>query len=401
MSTTAFSGSLVTFGNSPSASPDNANAGSSLFFGGAGILDTRFPYTYKPGQGALRTTAGWLGSANILTLNYVPYTKAVAAIAAAANVVANTAMTLVSAASATTGVSIVSSITNSLTGVADTNGGAGFVGIDTYTSVTASVSGNTLTVTANTSPTLTIGQTILTVGGAITGVTPVGMTIIGYGTGTGGTGTYTLSGTAGTAASGTITLQTPGPLNCLIPQGLISPYSFTGTPALWNPQALLGRAVAITAAAAASGTVVFTIKGYDIYGYPMIEQITAAANTQTLGKKAFKYIKSVTPSATDAQNYSVDTTDVIGFPIRSDFFGDVLINYSGSLSPAVITANTGYVASVQTAPTATTGDVRGTYALQVTSATNTNRLMIRQTPPPTNVISDAGLYGAVQYSTGF
>jgi hypothetical protein len=400
MSVTALAGSVIAFGNTPGVSPDNPNAGTSLFFGGAGILDTRFPYTYKPGEGALRAVAGWLGSAGILTVAGVPYTKTVGAIAAAANVVAATPMTLVSAASTTSGVSIVASITNQSTGVADTNSGAGFVGIDTYSSCTASVSGSTLTVTAVTSPTLSIGQTILTAAGALTGVTAVGMTIIAFGTGTGGVGTYTLSGVAGTVASGTITLQTAGPPASLIPLGSLSS-TLTSTPSLWNPQALISRAVAITAAAAASGTVVFTIKGFDIYGYPMIETITAAANTQTVGKKAFKYIKSVTPDTTDAQNYSVDTTDIMGFPIRSDFFGDVLINYSASLSPAVITANTGYTASVQTAPTATTGDVRGTYTLQTASSTNANRLMIRQTPEPYNVTSDAGLFGATQFSTGF
>lgn len=400
MTTTALAGPVITFGNTSGFPADNPNAGSSLFFGGAGLLDTRSTYGYAPGKGSTRTVAGWLGSSSILTLNVVPYSKGTGAIAAAQNAVANTALTLVSAASATTGVSIVSSIVNQTTGVADTNSSAGFVGIDTYTSCTASVSGTTLTVTAVSNATLSIGQTILTVGGAITGTTPVGMSIIALGTGTGGTGTYTLSGTAGTAASGTITLQTAGPPASLIPQGTLSS-TLTSTPSLWNPQALLGRAVGITAAAAASGTVVFTVKGYDIYGYPMIETITAASNTQTLGKKAFKYIKSVTPDTSDAQNYSVDTTDIIGFPIRSDFFGDVLVNYSASLLPAVITANTGYVASVQTTPSATTGDVRGTYALQTASSTNANRIMIRQTPPPANVTSDAGLYGATQYATGF
>lgn len=400
MTATALSGPYIAFGNTPGQSPDNPNAGASLFFGGAGILDPRYFWTYKPGQGALRTTAGWLGSSAILSLNVVPYTKAVAAIAAAANVVANTPMTLVSANSATTGVSIVSSVVNSLTGVADTNSGAGLVGIDTFTSCTASVSGNVLTVTAVSNSTLSIGQTILTQGGTIVGTTPVGMKIIGLGTGTGGAGTYYLSGTAGTATSATTTLQTAGPIASLIPFGSISS-SVTGTPSLWNPQALLGRAVAITAAASASGAVVFTIKGYDIYGYPMIETITAATNTQTLGKKAFKYIKSVTPDSSDAINYSVDTTDIIGFPIRTDFFGDSLVNYSASLNPAVITANTGYVASVQTAPTATTGDVRGTYALQTAASTNANRIMIKQSPPPYNVVSDIGLYGATQFSTGF
>lgn len=400
MTTTAVSGPLITWGQVAAPGEYNPNAGTSLFYGGGGIIDTRLSYTYKPGQGLARTVAGWLGSAGIMSLNAVPYTKGVAAVAAAANVVAATPMTLVSAASGTTGISIVTSITNQLTGVADTNGTAGFVGLDTYSACTASVAGNVLTVTAVTSPTLSIGQTILTVAGAVTGTTAVGMMIIGLITGTGGIGTYTLSGTAGTVASGATTLQTAGPLTCLITQGQRSSTG-TATPSLWNPQALIGRAVSITAAASASGTVLFTVRGYDIYGYPMIEVIASTASTTTNGKKAFKYIKSVIPDSTDAINYSVDTTDIIGFPIRSDFFGDVLVNYSASLSPAVITANTGYVASVQTVPTATTGDVRGTYALQTAAATNVNRIVVRQSPPPANVTSDVGLYGAVQFSASF
>lgn len=394
MSISALSGPVVSFGQGPF--PDyNPEAGPSLFFAGQAIMDPRAPYNYDPGQDFGALNAGFLGTSNILALNAIPYTKAVQAIAVNANVVGGTAMTLVSANSATTGVSIVASIVNQLTGVADTNGVLGFVGLDTFASVTATVAGNVLTVTAVSNAVLGIGMTILTVGGAVTGVTPVGMTIIGYGTAVGGIGTYTLSGTAGTVLTGTVTAQVTGPLACMLPFGS------AGTVRLWNPQALTARAVAITAAAAASGTVVFTIRGYDIYGFPMIETITAAANTQTVGKKAFKYVKSVTPGTSDAQNYSVDTTDIFGFAIRSDFFGDVLINYSASLNPAVITANTGYTASVQTVPTATTGDVRGTYTLQTASATNTNRLMVRQTPDPYNVGSGTGLFGAVQFSTGF
>jgi hypothetical protein len=400
MTTTAFAGPVIVFGQSPVGAPTpeyNPNAGTSFSYGGWGVLDTRLAWTYKPGGGGGRYVCGWLGNSNIQTLNSVPYTKAVQAIAANANVVLNTPMVLVSAASATTGVSIVTQITNSATGVIDTNSGAGFVGIDTYSSVTATIAGNVLTVTAVTSPTLSIGAAILTIAGTLTGATPVGMAILDYGTGTGGIGTYILNGTPGSVTTGTVTLQTTGSFSNTIPST-----GSTGGPFQWNPQALTARVVAVTAAAGASGAVVFTIKGYDIYGYPMIEQITAAANTQTLGKKAFKYIKSVTPSATDAQNYSVDTTDLFGFPIRSDFFGDVLINYSASLTgPAIITASAGYTASVQTTPSATTGDVRGTYTLQTASATNTNRLMIRQTPEPYSVTNDTGLYGATQFATGF
>jgi hypothetical protein len=125
----------------------------------------------------------------------------------------------------------------------------------------------------------------------------------------------------------------------------------------------------------------------------MSEVIAAPASATTVnGKKAFKYIASVVPQFTDAHNYSVGTTDIYGFPIRSDFFGDVAINYNAT----GITASTGYTAAVTTSPaTTTTGDVRGTYALQ-SAADGSKRLMIRQFVLAANIGSTSGLFGVTQ-----
>lgn len=396
MAITANAGPYVAFGQSQRALDYNPDLGTCLSYAGWGIMDPRQPFAYEPGNADSVPTVGFLGTTAISTINAVPYTKATQAIAANANVSTGVNMTLVSANSATTGVSIVPVVYNSSTNVADTGvNGAGLVGIDTFTSVTATVSGSVLTVTVSGSKTVAIGQTVLTAGGTLTGITPVGMQIIPGGTGNGGVGTYFLNGVAETVGSGTITLQTQGPQNSILS------YAQQGAISLWNPQSLIGRAVAITCGAGASGGA-FTVEGYDIYGFPMIETITAVTNSQVSGKKAFKYVKAVTPGFTDANNYSVDTTDIIGLPIRSDTFGDVLINYSASLNPALITANTGYVASDATTPaTATTGDVRGTYTLQTAASTGANRLTVRQTPQAANVGFSDGLFGPSQYSTGF
>jgi len=125
----------------------------------------------------------------------------------------------------------------------------------------------------------------------------------------------------------------------------------------------------------------------------MSEVIAAPASATTVnGKKAFKYISSVVPAFTDAHNYSVGTTDIYGFPLRSDFFSDVAINYNAT----AVTANTGYVAAVTTSPaTTTTGDVRGTYALQ-SAADASKRLAIRQFILPANMNSITGLFGVTQ-----
>ena len=161
----------------------------------------------------------------------------------------------------------------------------------------------------------------------------------------------------------------------------------------------MGRAVTITGASGATSSV-FTVRGYDIYGYPMTENISGSASTTATGKKAFKFIKSVTPATTSSGgNYSVGTSDVIGLPLRADSFGELVVNAGASLTATtLVTAATGFVASDQTFATATTGDVRGTYALQTASSTGANRYVIRQTPQAYNVGSIAGLLGTTQFA---
>lgn len=374
MSITANSGPYVAFGQSPYGLDYNPDLGPSLFWGGVARLDPRTNFTYLPGQASASLTAGFATS-DTLTINYAPYAKGTAAIAAAANVVSGTAMTLVSTNSTTTGVSVGASCTNQTTGQAVT----GLLLLDGYASFTGVVASNVLTVSSLTG-TVTIGMTL-----AGTGVA-TGTLVTAQLTGpAGGAGTYSVTGNA-TVASATITGQMTGTA------ALLQPFGQTPSIYLWNPQALVARAVSVTGSASATGGNI-TIAGYDIYGMPMSEVIAAPASATTVnGKKAFKYIASVTPAFTDAHNYSIDTTDIIGLPLRSDFFGDVAINYNAT----GITANTGYVAAVTTSPaTTTTGDVRGTYALQ-SAADGSKRLMIRQFVLAANMGSIPGLFGVTQ-----
>ena len=101
-----------------------------------------------------------------------------------------------------------------------------------------------------------------------------------------------------------------------------------------------------------------TVKGYDLFGQSMTETISVAANSVAYGKKAFKYIASVTPnkSGSSAGTFSIGTSDNYGFPVRNDYweYNNVYVN------GAFLTASTGWLAADATSPaTATTGDVRG------------------------------------------
>jgi hypothetical protein len=412
MSISAFTGPLVSFGESPYGTTDSyPEIGPSLFFGGAGILDPRIPFSYTPGQDFGATTAGFLGIQDVMSLNIVPYTLNTSAIAASANTTASTAMTLASSSSASTGVAVAQSIVRSDTGAAVT----GLLGIDAFTQVTGYISngtsgtaGNILIVSAASAGQLTIGMVISGTGiAANTTITGYGPTVTATdgGSGDGYTGSYTVSGApvaAGTSASQLTISASLGnsTLNAIAAER--TPFGSAGTIQLWNPMALTARAVSITTSAATVGTTnVFTVAGYDIYGYPMSEAIsvpsTTVSGTTTNGKKAFKFITSVTPSVTDATtSYSVGTTDIFGLPLRSDYFGNATFIYPGTGSTNLVTSVTGYTAAVTTTATTTTGDVRGTYALQTAASTGTNRLIVRQSPALYHISSATGLFGVTQ-----
>ena len=397
MSNTAFSGPMIVFGQNPS-SPSDYNpdiGGSSLFYAGAGFLDPRLTYTYLPGESQSALDFGWLGFDNITTLSAVPYSAAAAAIVASANPTSAT-LSLVTTSSSTTGVYYSTSFVRADTGATDT-----VLALDAYASVTGTVANGILTVTASSSQMpIGPGMVILTTSGTVSQGTALGSQIIAQLTTTGTyssvsqgtTGTYQLTGNL-TATSGTVTLAYQTPSQCAVPNNAQTPSQGN-----WSPQALLGRAVSITAASGATYTTA-SVNGYDIYGYPVSENITITAGSAVNGKKAFKYIKSVVLSGGTADTthaYSVGTADVFGLPLRSDTFGDIIVNNATSLvATTLITAATNYLPADRTTPSATTADVRGTFA--ATSSSGANKLIVRQSPQAYMAPYATGLFGLTQY----
>lgn len=161
---------------------------------------------------------------------------------------------------------------------------------------------------------------------------------------------------------------------------------------LYDPTKALARNVRVTTNGDDTGGF-YTIAGGDLYGYPMTEKLTGVNNSIVSGKKAFKFVYSVTPSGTINSTLSkVGTGDVYGFPIRVDTIGYITLSWNASL----VTANTGWLAAITTDPaTNTTGDVRGTYAVQ-SASDNSKRLQAFVAVSVANIGTTTGLFGVTQ-----
>lgn len=166
---------------------------------------------------------------------------------------------------------------------------------------------------------------------------------------------------------------------------------------MFNPVGAISRNVAISSITSVGGTM--TVRGFDVHNQAMSETLTVAAGTATLyGKKAFKFIASVTPNFTDTTGtYSIGIGDVIGFPIRADR-GEYVTWFWAGLAQV---STTGFLAPDLTSPAlATTGDVRGTLQLSNKAASGNGlnsasdgvkRLWICQTLPLWNTITGTPL----------
>jgi len=103
-----------------------------------------------------------------------------------------------------------------------------------------------------------------------------------------------------------------------------------------------------------TNTATLTVTGTDEYGVTIVE--TSGSGTSMAGKKAFKTITSVVPSA-NITSATVGSGDVLGLPVFLKSTGHVLKELEDGAAPTAGTV----VAGVQSTATATTGDVRGTY----------------------------------------
>lgn len=138
-------------------------------------------------------------------------------------------------------------------------------------------------------------------------------------------------------------------------------------------------------------TATITVRGYDEYGQAMAETLTLNGTTDVPGVKAFKKIASITANGAIANGAVIGTTNKLGLPYRpvvGGFLGGIL-NENTSDSGT-------YVAPSRVAATATTVDVRGTYAPAGTlNGTNVFKVRIAVQNGPDN--SDA--FGVTQFTS--
>lgn len=123
--------------------------------------------------------------------------------------------------------------------------------------------------------------------------------------------------------------------------------------------------------AGADTTQTVTFRGYDVYGQPMTQSVTAGgAGVRVATTKAFKSITRISVSAATVGNVSAGTTDTLGLPYRVTTRDYINFNYNATVG--LLSAVT--VADLTSPATATTGDVRGTITL-ASVANGTKRLV--------------------------
>lgn len=131
----------------------------------------------------------------------------------------------------------------------------------------------------------------------------------------------------------------------------------------------------VTVTAAGANTATYTITGYDQYGQRMTQTIAAPSTSTVATLKAFKTVISVTnANATAGTNgLTVGFNDTLGLPVAIS-----AIIYIQSVKWDVALADnagTATAADATSPATASTGDVRGTYAPS-SAANGTKRLVM-------------------------
>ena len=187
---------------------------------------------------------------------------------------------------------------------------------------------------------------------------------------------------------------------------VMAPVTFgsAGSLKVWDPTKAISRNLRFVSGGNDSG-ITFTVTGFDVYGFPMTETITGANAGTASGKKAFKYISTITHTGSVATTLTIGTGDVFGFGLAADtlIYTNIVWNntFAASTTTPFGTASAFVFADTTSPATATTGDVRGTIFVGTANPSNgTLRLQIIITPSVsrlTNANLNVGLFGVTQF----
>jgi len=231
---------------------------------------------------------------------------------------------------------------------------------------------------------------------------------------TGVTGAFPLNAASSAGGTYSTTIIAPetytatGTLLAIDSTAAYLPMGSDGTVALWNPGAGTGRNITIKLSTTGdAGT--YSVAGRDMYGFKMTETITAGGATTLAGKKAFKYISSITNCTTPVSTgISIGFGDVYGLPFYSPYAGLntlIALSSAASVSATIVPSTANFNAALASTATATstTADVRGTFA-STTASNGTTRLQIVVTPAASAIAAItstnvAPLFGATQFSS--
>jgi len=382
MAMTGYTGPVVAYGPLASLQPAVAGAalggeqlaGPSVFYHGLSVPDPRFLLDKEKAGGFKGVIATQWASPLYMSADAAPAAHSATAITSAATVTSGTTMTLATPSfAAVSNIPIVptAATTNYVNGGVGTyvNGSPivtpglcldfGFAmgtvvsgsALVTVLDVTQFVPGMPLVIAATSTTTVPWLATVVSINAATATTNPNTLVM---------SSTAPFSAASFSARIGTGNIWQNNEGTFAAPTAAL-PYLASGPTLLLDPRQSIGRGVVITCNSASGTGGTFTVRGYDVYGQAMSEAITIAPGTALTkyGNKAFKYITSVTPGFTDATyTYSVGTSDVFGFALRSTEWELLSVYWAG----ATMTSSTGWTAALATytASSTTTADVRGT-----------------------------------------
>jgi hypothetical protein len=238
-----------------------------------------------------------------------------------------------------------------------------------------------------------------------------------------GVTTFAIPSTQGLSSQGFIsttiiapeTGQATGTLIAIDSTAAYVTFGSDGTIVAWNPGAGTGRNIQIITSSSGDGGT-FSISGRDMYGFKITENIAVSQGTTNSSgytiktQKAFKYVSSIkNASAPTSTSVSIGFGDTYGFPLYTPYTGQnaqvqLLPTSFSSIAVILLTSvNTILAAGTSITQSATTADVRGTYASSIAS-NGTLRLQMYCTPTAsaaaaitsTNI---APFFGATQFSS--